>query len=592
MTVTVNKIEWNRTYFEIEYTATEQEKLMLCRLKTSEWVSFDEVRDGNFVRARINTMIVNGRFPLSDGEWVICEKIPKKLVSNKELLLETCPHLVPVINHDFLNTLPKKKRNSAWAETKAIKEGYNFFARHPYDVQSISYSPDILNSLESFQRVFRYAGKYAFAVSLIARANPNDHLFIVLSASYFERNKNPKIRKRSTRFREKQILKLLFKIFSSLMPKKGNRILFLKENGETPTPNMEELIQRMYERSLDKQFDIRQRYRDTFSGRQKIHEWLGDIVEIAKADYIFIDDYSPVFNFLELDERTVLTQIWHAGVGFKSVGYARFGLAGSPDPYASSHRAYTYALVGNKYLREIYSEVFGIEEKALLATGMPRLDHFLDEHVIDKARKTLLDKYSWINKGRVIVFAPTFRGTGQRDAYYPYETFFDLDSLYEMCTETNSYFVFEMHHFIKELPCIPKEYKDRIFNLSNESLMDLYHVSDVLVTDYSSCFYDYLLLKKPVVFYTPDKVEYAAIRGFQRSVDELAPGVVCDSFEELLAVLREKSYEGIEPHPSSIDRRAENGMLASDRVIDTILFGKKPFGVTSEENTVKRNYKE
>lgn len=584
MSIAVHKLYWTRTYFCVEYTALHNEELWLLRLKTSQWVRFDEERNGNIVRAKINLMIVDGRNPLSDGEWIICERVPEIIASNKKSLLEAYPYLTSVISHDFRNTLPKNKRNTAWAENKADREGYNFFAQHPYDVQSISYDGEILDSLESLQRVFRYAGKYAFAVSLIARANPNDHLFLVLSASYFERNTNPKIRKRSIRFREKQLLTLLFKGISFLIPKKGNRVLFLKENGEAPTPNMEELIKRIYERGLDKKFVIRQRYRDTFSSRQKIHEWLGDILEIAKADYIFIDDYSPIFNFLELDDQTVLTQIWHAGVGFKSVGYARFGLAGSPDPYASSHRAYTYALVGNKYLREIYSEVFGIEKKALLATGMPRLDHFLDEQVIENARKTLLSKYPWMEKGRVIIFAPTFRGTGQRDAYYPYDAFFDLDSLYKMCAETNSFFVFEMHHFIKELPCIPKEYQDRIFDLSDESLMELYHVGDVLVTDYSSCFYDYLLLKKPVVFYTPDKIEYAAIRGFQRSVNELAPGVVCDSFEEFLVALRDKTYEGVNPHPSSIDRRAEGGMLASDRAIDTILLGKDVPGVRISES--------
>lgn len=582
MSITVKNIYWNRTYFNIDYIASQNEELWLVRLKTHEWVRLEATKEGNLVHARINTMIVNGRHPLEEGEWILCEKVQGRELADKETLMASRPYLHAVIEHDYRNTLPKRKRETAWAGEKIKKEGFEYYLKHPYDVQGIEYDSFILENLEQNQRVFRYSGKYAYASVLIARSNPNDHLFIVLSVFFFEKNSNPKIRKRSIRFREKQVLKVFSKALSALIPKKGNRILFLKENGDAPTPNMEALIQRLYERGLDKSFVIKQRYRDTFSGRQKIHEWLGDIIEIVKADYIFIDDYSPVFNFLDLNKKTVLTQIWHAGVGFKSVGYARFGLAGSPDPYASSHRAYTYALVGNKYLREIYSEVFGIEEKALLATGMPRLDHFLDPELSANAKEKLYGIYPWMKQGKVIVFAPTFRGVGQRDAYYPYQTFFDMDALYDMCRKTNSYFVFEMHHFIDELPSIPKEYQDRIFDLSHESLMDLYHVSDVLVTDYSSCFYDYLLLKKPVVFYTPDKVEYASIRGFQRSVDELAPGVVCDTFEDFLEVLEKESYLGFEPHPSSIDRCAEGGMLASDRVIDTILLNKDVLGVRKE----------
>lgn len=582
MSITVKKIYWNRTYFNVDYIASQNEELWLVRLKTDEWVRLEATKEGNLVHARINAMIVNGRYPLEGGEWILCEKVPVRELVDKETLMATRSYLHAVIEHDYRKTLPKKKRETVWADEKIQNEAFEYYLQHPYDVQGVEYDSSILENLEQSQRVFRYSGKYAYASVLIARSNPNDHLFVLLSIYFFEKNKNPKVRKKSIRFREKQLFKLMFKGISALFPKRSKRILFLKENGESPTPNMEALIKRIYERSLDKEFTIRQRCRDTFAGHQKIHEWLGDMLEIAKADYIFIDDYCPIFNFLELDKRTVLTQIWHAGVGFKSVGYARFGLAGSPDPYASSHRAYTYALVGNQYLREIYSEVFGIEEEALLATGMPRLDHFLDVEVAAEAEERLLKLYPWMNQGRVIVFAPTFRGVGQRDAYYPYQTFFDMAKLYKMCKKTNSYFVFEMHHFIEELPRIPKEYQDRIFDLSQESLMDLYHVSDVLVTDYSSCFYDYLLLKKPVVFYTPDKVEYASIRGFQRSVDELAPGIVCDTFDGFLDVLENESYNDFEPHPSSIDRCAEGGMMASDRVIDAILFNKDVPGVRKE----------
>ena len=147
-------------------------------------------------------------------------------------------------------------------------------------------------------------------------------------------------------------------------------------------------------------------------GHQNFFSWIKDINVIARSRYIFIDDYCPVFNFIDPDDDTVLIQVWHAGVGFKSVGYARFGISGSPDPYQSAHRRYDYALVGNGQLRDIYSEVFGIEQEALLATGMPRLDHFLDDERQTAAEQRLLAKYPWMGDGRVIVFAPTFRGAG------------------------------------------------------------------------------------------------------------------------------------------------------------------------------------
>ena len=302
-----------------------------------------------------------------------------------------------------------------------------------------------------------------------------------------------------------------------LLRPRSNVVLFLKENGDEPTENLAAVRDRILERGLGESFPVAERYRNTFGKRQNLFSWIKDINAIARSRYIFIDDYCPVFNFIDPNDDTVLTQVWHAGVGFKSVGYARFGISGSPDPYQSAHRRYDYALVGNGELRDIYAEVFGIEQEALLATGMPRLDHFLDKERHIAAAQSLLAKYPWMGDGRVIVFAPTFRGKGQATAYYPYDSYIDYRALWEMCERTNSYFVFKMHHFVEERPEIPSAFANRLKDLSDESLSNLLYVADVLVTDYSSCFYDYLLLQKPVVFYVPDKVEYSATRGVQRS---------------------------------------------------------------------------
>ena len=104
-------------------------------------------------------------------------------------------------------------------------------------------------------------------------------------------------------------------------------------------------------------------------------------------------------------------------------------------------------------------------------------------------------------------------------------------------------------------------------------------MADVLVTDYSSCFYDCLLLEKPVVFYVPDKVEYSATRGVQRSVDDMAPGIVCDTFPAFVEVLETAGYAAVPPDPSMIDRCLEGTGYAADRVIDTVLLGEDVPGV-------------
>ena len=121
--------------------------------------------------------------------------------------------------------------------------------------------------------------------------------------------------------------------------------------------------------------------------------------------------------------------------------------------------------------------------------------------------------------------------------------------------------------------------RDDIYFEQDFSTSDSVYDADVLVTDYSSCFYDCLLLEKPVVFYVPDKVEYSATRGVQRSVDDMAPGIVCDTFPAFVEVLETAGYAAVPPDPSMIDRCLEGTGYAADRVIDTVLLGEDVPGV-------------
>lgn len=575
MSLDVHQIRWRSSYLEIDYSSRDGGVPWLYCVGRCQFVPFEIVGlESGVRRARLNLVLGDGREVLPGGQWIICEKIKESaLVSLQALYAE----------YDVRHLLPPELRDDDEAVAQYTdEERLELVARHPYATSGVTYDDEVLERLDNLDRVFRYGkNSYAYTGVFVPKTNRAGLIYLALHMQFFQRNKTPRHRQRSRRQMQKDVFAATYSVMTKLVPRKRNRILFLKENGEGPTENMEALQRRMIERGMDKRFDIRARYRNVFAGRQNIVAWLRDLFEIARSRYVFIDDYTPVFNFIDPGEDVTLTQIWHAGVGFKSVGYARFGLKGSPDPYNSAHRRYTYALVGNEHLRRIYSEVFGIEEEALLATGMPRLDHFLDEKVEKEYREEMADKFPWSAKGRVIVFAPTFRGTGQRTAYYPYDEI-DMDRLYRMCVETDTYFVFEMHHFIRKRPDISAEYADRIFDLSDESLTKLFFIADVLVTDYSSCFYDYLLLKKPVVFFVPDKTAYSLIRGVQRSIDEMAPGVVCDTFDEFLDVLRTRHYETVSPHPSSIDRAAERSGLASDRAIDTIIYGKDVPGVRKQ----------
>ena len=100
--------------------------------------------------------------------------------------------------------------------------------------------------------------------------------------------------------------------------------------------------------------------------------------------------------------------------------------------------------------------------------------------------------------------------------------------------------MFRAHYFVANSFNFDK-YKDFVYDVSNYSdINDLYVISDLLITDYSSVFFDYSILKRPIIFYMYDLDNYKSkLRDFYIDLHEL-PGEIVQKEEDLVKVI-EKS---------------------------------------------------
>ena len=82
--------------------------------------------------------------------------------------------------------------------------------------------------------------------------------------------------------------------------------------------------------------------------------------------------------------------------------------------------------------------------------------------------------------------------------------------------------------------------EDFAYNLSNyDDISELYLISDYLITDYSSVFFDYANLKRPMLFYTYDLEKYRdVLRGFYIDIEEELPGPLLFTTEEVIDAFR------------------------------------------------------
>lgn len=452
-----------------------------------------------------------------------------------------------------------------------------------YDVGAADDFPDL-------SRVFLYESNHtAYTVSFGFTEADDPPVLLMRAYQLFRTGKKPrkkkgpiaKLKKYPKRWTSrKNKSKMLNRFYWTVRHRRDTskpRILFASEQRTRIEGNLLRIRDRMVERGLDSQFSFGESFRVHKTMNKQ--STLRAVYELALADYVFIDDYFALLDSLKLDPNCMVVQVWHAGSGFKAVGYSRFGKYGSPK-LNNAHRKYTYAITGSKQLVPVYSEVFGIEESAVIPTGLPRIDSFLDPQRTEDVTAEFYREHPDLQGKRLVLFAPTFRGRGIKDAYYPFDKL-DLDELYDYCGE-DTVFLFRMHHFVADPPPIPEQYRDRLQDFSHfPNGNDLLHVVDLLITDYSSIIYEYSLLERPMLFFAFDKDVYAATRGFHRDYVETAPCKVCTTFDGLMEAMRNEDYETERRDRFVRENFDHVDTHSADRVIDWLILGE-PVGTPVE----------
>lgn len=247
---------------------------------------------------------------------------------------------------------------------------------------------------------------------------------------------------------------------------------------------------------------------------------------IAQSSLIILEDFYPQLHFLTLRKETRLVQLWHACGAFKTFGFSRLDKAGGPTQRSMNHRSYDYTFVSGKRIQPIYAEAFGIPMKNVLPLGVPRTDYLFDDAYKTKKRRELFEDYPVLKGKKVVLFAPTFRGHGNKDAFYPVEKF-HVDKFMEQLPK-DTILLLKNHPFVKQSFPFDEKWSERILDFSNcsENINDLLLVTDLLITDYSSVIFEASLLHIPMLFYAFDQEEYLESRDIYYDFDTFIPGPV------------------------------------------------------------------
>ncbi len=307
----------------------------------------------------------------------------------------------------------------------------------------------------------------------------------------------------------------------------------------------------------------------------------------SKAKYFVSNSRIP--EAIKPREGQVYIQTWH-GTPLKRLGYdltteggnALNSLKDMQNKYKADAERYSYLLSPSKFCTEKFTSCFNLKENnphcEIIEEGYPRND-FLSNYTQEAITAIKYNlNINHIGNKKIILYAPTWRDNQHTSGVgYTYKADVDFDLLQKELG--NDYIIlFRAHYFVANSFDFDK-YRGFIYDVSNyENINDLYVISDILITDYSSVFFDYAILKRPIIFYMYDLKEYQEdIRGFYIDLKEL-PGNIIENEKDLVKEINKvaDSFEYDEKYKKFTEKfnSLEDGK-ATKRVLEKIMNKKE-----------------
>lgn len=256
-------------------------------------------------------------------------------------------------------------------------------------------------------------------------------------------------------------------------------------------------------------------------------------VLLAASRVIILEDFYPHLHALSMRPETKILQLWHACGAFKLFGLSNLGISDHLRQDTRNHRSYDAALTSGEGLVPFYSEAFGVPSSHIYPIGVPRTDFFFQEELVRQRVQDLYQRYPILQGKRVVLFAPTFRGSGNQTAYYPAE-YFPVNQVVDGLPD-DVILIIKNHPFVHNQLDIAVENQNRVLDLTGaENINDLLLLTDVLITDYSSVIFEAAILQIPMLFYVFDLEEYIRSRDLYFEFVDFVPGKIIREFPDLM----------------------------------------------------------
>lgn len=351
----------------------------------------------------------------------------------------------------------------------------------------------------------------------------------------------------------KFIIIYIYKFLYHIVPLSKNIIIFESSVGRNYTGNPKAIYEELVKQKLDKEYKciwVLENLEENVPGNCKKIKRLRILYfyYMIRAKFWITDSRQPIY--LQKKKGNIYIQTWH-GTPLKKLGldmkFVNMGTDRNIDEYKKNFKKDTikwdYLISQNSYSTNIFKHAFAFNKK-ILEIGYPRNDILFNYN--DGFIKDLKKQLGIPESNKVILYAPTWRDNKfDERGNYKFELKINLDKFFEKFNQGYT-LILKPHYLVRDKIDVGK-YGDlvKVCNIDCD-IQNLYLISDMLITDYSSVMFDYAILKRPIILYMYDLQEYQEqMREFYFDIIKEAPGEIVQTSDQLINEIK-RTFESFD----------------------------------------------
>jgi CDP-glycerol glycerophosphotransferase len=350
---------------------------------------------------------------------------------------------------------------------------------------------------------------------------------------------------KNQRFRQKKVQKNVF----TKLPIKENTILYESFLGRNYSDSPKAIFTYLLENDKDKwnhvwilnDKNLVENEQEFKNENVKIIKRFGwqYFYYVTVSKYFILNMRQPKWLYKKAEQ--IILSTWH-GTPLKRLVFDMENVTSANKNYKkdfyNQSRNWDYLIAANKYSEQIFESAFMYPKENILTYGYPRND--ILHNYTSEYKHHIKEKLNLPTSKKVILYAPTWRDDEFHSAgNYKFKLQMDLNRMRKEFGE-EYVIALRMHYFISDNIDLTG-FEDFAYDFSKyNDINDLYISSDILITDYSSVFFDFANLRKPILFFTYDIEKYQSmLRGFYIDVNNDLPGPLLRTNDELIEAIKQ-----------------------------------------------------